>query len=133
MATWLSWFRTALLSWLRPEDVRQSEAFRARQAKVVKAQKPTYDAYPDREPHKARMRLVVLVGPVMETVDLDGYSLHEVNLDAPRWRRELPVRIARARLKAAHRHDAYLKDKSERAWQRAVAKEEADKLRAGPR
>jgi hypothetical protein len=94
----LAW--TALLSSLRPEHTRQVEAWRARRAGLVKHHQPTYDSYPDQE-HRPRMRLVILAGKFMETVDLDGYSLNEINLAAPRWREELSLRVAQARHRIA--------------------------------
>jgi hypothetical protein len=125
---------TALWQWLlarlagRP-SVRERHEQMAEAARR-KAEKAglLYDAYPA-PAHNPRMRLLVAYGRVMETVDLDGYSLHEINVDAPRWRRELGPRIAQARARAKQRYAADVIARGERAYERAVAKEERDKAR----
>lgn len=54
------------------------KAWRARREKAVLVHhKPTFDVYPDREYHP-RVRIALLGGRFMETVDLDGYSVREI-------------------------------------------------------
>lgn len=106
----------------RHEEMAEAARRKAERAGLL------YDAYPDRE-HTPRMRLVILSGRLLETVDLAGYSLHEVNLDSPRWRRELGPRIAQARARLKRRVEADTQTRGERAYERAVAKEQRDKAK----
>lgn len=89
-----------------------------------------YDAYPGAKKRTPRMRLVILAGSLMETVNLDDYSLDEIDTGAPRWRRELGPRIALARARLKVRLEAEAKLKAEQAYEAAVLREAADKLRA---
>ena len=109
------------------------ESIRARHERMAdearrKAEKAglIFDAYPA-PPHSSRMRLLIAAGSFMETVDLDGYSLHEIDLNSPRWRRELAPRIALARARLKRRLDADVIARGERAYERAIAKEQRDK------
>ena len=73
---------------------------------VDKHSKATYDAYGDLPMPPARIRVALLGGKFMETVDLDGYSLHELNLRRE-WRRQwLLERIIEAEIRLAVKIDA---------------------------
>lgn len=115
-----------------------SEAWRKRQAERITAQKPTYDAYPDRV-EQPDMALYVeardALGHLLrQRVDLRGYSVNHINFDVRSWRDGLAeaVKSARGVLRArlrlaqieaekraeARRHEAY---------ERAVAREAREK------
>lgn len=77
-----------------------------RDGMVEKHSKPTYDAYGDLPQPPARMRVAILAGKFMETVDLDGYSLHEINFRRDFRRDWFIERVLAAEIRLAARIDA---------------------------
>jgi hypothetical protein len=62
----------------------------------LRARKATYDAYPDQPTETARVRLLVVAKGKAQEVDLDGYSLRNINLGVPMRQRWLASQVLEA-------------------------------------
>jgi hypothetical protein len=106
-----------------------------------------YDAYPE-APHRPKVRLVLLSGPFMERVDLDGYSLNDLDLRRGPWRdgrlaervrQSLVVIDARAKLlerqqaKRRAEQAAQQEERRHAQFEKAVQQEQREIRRSGTR
>ncbi len=144
LATLRLWL--ASLSGAPRESVRQRHERLADEARRrAEREGLIFDAYPE-APHRPKVRLVLLSGPLMERVRLDGYSLNDLNLRKGSWRRDwlaervreaLIVMDARAKLleraQAKRKVERAAKDEERRhaAYEAAVAREARDRTGAG--
>lgn len=151
-----AWTRvwTLLLGFLRPEAERQRDGIRRRHEELADAARRKaeqkgliYDAYPTPQNERPRVRIVLLAKEagvsIMEPVNLDGYSLRELDLKSWRgkWvleRIEIHHKIIKARLALKHRENAAKRAeaererlaKLEREFEEAVSREHAEAARA---
>ena len=87
------------------------KAWRARRDRIAEHHVPTYEAYPE-QPNHPKVRLVLLSGDLMEKVDLEGYSLREINFEK-QWRRDwLAQKVIEAHLRLIGRLTAQKAGKS---------------------
>lgn len=62
------------------------KSWEERRLERIAKTKPTYDAYPD-VPSHPKVRVMLVSGRFMEQVDLEGYSLEQIN-----WQKEFRQR-----------------------------------------